>query len=436
VLDGWQEHVADVAMGERDDGRWAASDVGLIASRQNGKNEVVLVRELYGVLVLGEWVIHAAHEFKTTMAAYRRLMTLVEANPDVRDCMIDHHASPAVGYDMRFRGGGKIEFIARTRSSGRGRTGDLLILDEAQELHDDHLDALLPTISARPNPQVWYLGSAPHLDSTVFHRIRARGRAGEADRLAYFEFSADPDADLNDRQAWAQANPAFGVRISEEYIAAERGSMSDAGFAAERLSISPDPLEAGGPFGAQAWANVCDADAAASLRAPIFALDVNPERTYAAIAMANDGPVVEIVDYRPGLEWVPARCVELREKYHAKFAVDKRSPAAAFIDELKRRKVRLIEFDTTDLVRACGAFYDRVSANTVKVRTNDDLNRAVAATVKRPVGDAWAWGRKQSARADISPLVAVTLAVWAVDLKVKPRVVNLAAAMAQLEQEP
>jgi hypothetical protein len=35
----------------------------------------------------------------------------------------------------------------------------------------------------------------------------------------------------------------------------------------------------------------------------------------------------------------------------------------------------------------------------------------VKGAAKRPLGDAWAWSRKSSG-VDISPLVAITLAVW------------------------
>ncbi len=40
------------------------------------------------------------------------------------------------------------------------------------------------------------------------------------------------------------------------------------------------------------------------------------------------------------------------------------------------------------------------------------LDEAAAGAAKRAIGDAWAWTRK-SAAADISPLVAATLALWA-----------------------
>lgn len=408
VLDGWQRDVLDDGLAERADGSWAASEVDLIASRQNGKNGILEVRELGGLVLLGEWIIHTAHLFKTTMESFERLYALVEANADVKDFLVSKHASPASGYTMRFRGGGRISFIARSRSSGRGLTGDVLVFDEAQDLNDEAQGALLPTISARPGAQSWYTGSAPGVGSVVLHRIRQRGRAGEPGRFSYFEFSAPPEADLDDRAAWAQANPAFGVRITEEAIESERMAMSDEMFARERLSISPDLVEAGGPFGKQ-WAAVCDDDAQAS--ADLFAFDANPERSAAGIVAAGAGPILEVVDYRPGTSWLVGRAVELWEKYGAPFAIDRRGPAGSFAPDLEARGVKVIELVDLEMARACGAFFDAVMDGAVKIRSNTDLDTAVAGAAQRPVGDQWVWGRKRSA--DVSLLVAATVAHWA-----------------------
>lgn len=409
VLDEWQRTVLDVSMGERADDSWAASDVCLIASRQNGKNGVVEVREVFGLTVLHETIIHTSHLFTTTRESYDRLMALIEGHPDVKDRLVYSVASPASGYEMRFRDGGRIKFIARSRASGRGLTGDLLIFDEAQDLNDDAQGALLPTISARPGAQTWYFGSAPGINSTVFHRLRKRGRAGEDARLAYFEFSADPHADLDDREAWAQANPALGVRITPEAIEAERASMSDEMFARERLSVSPDLADFGGVFAREQWYGVCDDSLATD--AGMFAFDVSIDRSAAAIAVCGDGPALELVDYRPGTGWLLERLCELYSQHGKPFAFDRRGPAGNFSEELQRRGVQLVDLTLEQFVKSAADFYDGVLGKAFHVRSDRDLDRAVSGAEKRYVADAWTWGRKGDV--DISPLVACSLALWA-----------------------
>lgn len=408
TLDPWQQFVLEHALGERVDGSWAAAEAALIVARQNGKNGVLEPRELFGLVILGEWIIHTSHLFTTTKESYARLMALVEADPDVKNCLTYSVASPASGYEMRFRSGGRIRFIARSRTSGRGLTGDLLVIDEAQDLSDDALGALLPTISARPGSQTWYQGSAPGPTSVVWHRVRQRGRAGGDVRLAYFEFSADPQADLDDRDAWAQANPALGVRITEEAIEAERGAMSDEMFARERLSISPDIVEAGGVIPAEHWDKVCgDVHLGTDVK---FGIDCNPERTKAAIAVA-DGTSVELVEHRSGLGWVIERVRQLHEKWGGVAAVDASGPAGSLIPDLEAAGVPVEQIHAGDFAKACGLFFDRVVEHTVAIRSHSALTQAAMGASTRPAGDAWRWDRRDET-VDISPLCAATVALW------------------------
>jgi hypothetical protein len=408
LLDPWQaDGVLHGAMSYRFGGGWAADKVALIVARQNGKNAVLEARELYGLVVLGEWIIHTSHLFTTTKESYNRLLALIEANPETSELLTYQVASPASGYEMRFKSGGRIRFIARSRTSGRGLTGDLLVFDEAQDLNDDALGALLPTISARAGSQTWYQGSAPGPESVVWHRIRRQGRAGEDDRMAYFEYSAEPDASLDDPAAWAQANPA--PRVTVEAIQAERGSMSDEMFARERLSISPDPVnDADRVFPAAVWDAVCSPDVNPDGRI-MFALDVNPERSAGAVAVADSQGRCELIAQHSGVGWIVDRVEQLVGRWGSTVAVDPYGPAGPFISELEQRNVSVLKVSGNEFAQACGAFYDAVHGGTVKIRRHPALDSAAAGAQKRASGDSWKWARRD-ASVDVSPLVAVTLA--------------------------
>lgn len=423
IADPWQSDAIDDGMAERSDGQWAASEVGLICSRQNGKNVIVEIRELYGAVILGETILHTSHLFKTTRESFKRLLGWVEANPDVRDCITDTKASAQSGFEMSFRSGGRVIFIARSRSSGRGLTGDVLIFDEAQDLSNDAQGALLPTISARPFAQSWYLGSAPNLSSEVFHRYRKRGRAGLEHRFAFREHSADSDCDPDDPEAHAMGNPALGIRVTDETIATERLAMNTEMFLQERLSVSPDIDEAGSVIGSTAWAVVCSPDVKPEGRA-VFAIECNPERSWASVAVADPEGRVELIDYETGTSWLVARSVQLARKWGAPVAVNPAGPAGAFISDLKTAGIKVVEVGSADLAKACGQFYDAVMAQTVSVLTDVRLDRAVVAAQTRPSGDAWIWDRR-SALVDISPLMAATVAFWAA--KTAPNVQLMAA---------
>src|SRR5690606_12913 len=150
--------------------------------------------------------------------------------------------------------GGSIQFIARSKSSGRGFTADLLIMDEAQELSDDALAALLPTISAAPlgNPQQILAGTPPssNMNSDALRRVRDAAIEGSAPALSRHEWSAPDDADPADESAWLAANPARQTRLQLSTVAAGRGAMDENTFRRERL----------GWWATEMWSGVLDMD--------------------------------------------------------------------------------------------------------------------------------------------------------------------------------
>jgi hypothetical protein len=146
-----------------------------------------------------------------------------------------------------------------------------VFFDEAMFLPEISMGAIMPVISAQPDPQVWYMGSAVDQllmeDGVVFASVRERALAGEDPRLAYFEWSLDAEAPdvveetvAGSADAWAQANPAFGVRISGEYVTAERRELDPRTFAVERLGVGDWPRTDGvrSPIESEAWADLED----------------------------------------------------------------------------------------------------------------------------------------------------------------------------------
>jgi phage terminase large subunit-like protein len=425
LLDPWQQDIVNVALAERADASLAASTAFVICSRQNGKNGFLEAVELHDLVLAGAWLIHTAHLFPTAREAFNRLVSLVESHKGVKARLTKKYASPMSGYELHFKGGGKIRFIARSRTSGRGLTGDKLILDESQDLNDEALGALVPTISARPGSQTIYTGSAPSLTSPVSQRLRSKGRRiaeavkrGEAPldpNFAYWEFSASPGSDLDDRAAWADANPALGTRITEAAVMAERASMSDEMFARERLSISPEVDELV-EVALPGWAECATLNSSPEGRVAI-AVDVTPDRMWASIAAAGrraDGSDhVELVDHMKGTARAVERLVELHQRWDpVAVALDPAGPAGSLLADLERAGVAVTLVSAREHASACGALHDAVTQRTLAHLDDGVLNAAVLGAKRRQLGDAWAWDRKRS-DVDISPLVAVTLAKFA-----------------------
>lgn len=415
-LDPWQRFALDVGLAESESGDWSAFEVATVVARQNGKGSLFEALCLAKLFLFGdELIIYSAHEFKTAKEAFRRLSALME-HPALAPRVERQVKNPSeFGFDLR--SGQRIRFFARTSGSGRGWTADTLILDEAYRLNGDAMAALLPTLSTRPNPQVWYGSSAAMATSEQLHAVRRRALAGEGSRLAYLEWSAAEDCEPGDPAAWAQANPAVGHRMTLGFIGAEFEALPLPEFRRERLSIPDEPLGAGA-IPAGPWRATADpAGASLSVSSPRFALDMPPERSSASImtaAMRPDGvPQLEVADYRDGTGWVVARCAELDERYgRPGVVIDGSSAAASFAPELERAGVSVELWKARDVAAACGQLFDAVVNGLVRHVPHRALESAVTGATKRPVADAWAWNRRNPGY-DISPLMGASLALSA-----------------------
>lgn len=434
-LDPWEDSVFRGGLSEGIDGRRAALEVGLVVPRQNGKGTILEAIELEGLFLDPNCrlILHSAHEVPTAHEAFLRLIEDLKAS----DWLYDHverirYANGEAGVDMI--DGKRIRFHARSSGSRRGFSGDRIILDEAFNLPDAAIAAMYPTLSARIDPQVWFASSAPllHPVSDVLRRIIRRGRSGSSpDRLAYFEWCADDDAALDDRAAWAQANPGLGIRLNERVIEGELGIMTPENFALERLGIFPDEIDQiDRVIPADAWATCGDGES--KPKGPLsFALDVSPRNatgpTWASIGAAAEsdrgGIHAELIDRRPGTGWLAERAAELQAKWGGRFAIAKGSPAWSLQEELEAAKVDLLPISTEEHSQACGDLYDAVIESKLRHIDQAELDAAVAGADRRYYQDAWLWSRRNST-VDISPLVAVTLAHWvASKRRPKPKIV-------------
>ena len=142
----WQKLLVYDMLARNNDDEWMHMKFGYAVPRQNGKNEAIAIREMYG-LMHGERILHTAHRTSTEHAAWERLLTILTdaklVDPGSKDKGIYRASGKEHIYlDAYKDGGGRIEFRTRTSKGGLGESYDLLIIDEAQEYQDDQDAAL------------------------------------------------------------------------------------------------------------------------------------------------------------------------------------------------------------------------------------------------------------------------------------------------------
>ena len=426
ALDNWQQWLLEESLAENADGLHAAFEVGIEVGRQNGKGAVLEARQLAGLFVVRERLqVHTAHEFRTTFEHFLRLTNLIDGSPSMSK-KVARIRRGAGEQAIELKTGERLRFIARSGGSGRGMSGDCVYLDEAFAVTPVMIGALLPTLSARPNPQIWFTSSAPMSTSAIMHSLRRRATEGQSSRLFYAAWCNEPGADPDDWDAIARANPALGIRISPEFVEAERAAMPLAEFLRERLGIPDPPPEdsvARDPkLPAEAWAaTVTHLPPAINPGEITLAFDVAPGGEWASIAIAAgtlDSPYVEVIEHQPGTIWLPDRLVDLVSRWQPSVVIcDGGGPAgstiAAVLLAFRQAGITadlLHQVTITELKRACGAFFADVVEGRLKRPPNQGpLENAAADATERRLGEAWAWDRR-NATVPISPLVAVTLA--------------------------
>lgn len=445
----WQRRVADVA-GEIDPetGGLYYREVVITVPRQSGKTSLILpVAVDRGIVPWPQGRQRSVYAAQTRTDARTKLVEeqfeILSGSPLAG--FVRGELRQAAGTEgITWRNGSRHGLMATKKTSGHGRTIDLAILDEFFAQVDDRLEqAVRPAMITRPSAQLWVVSTAG--DQTSFplrakvDRGRERAEAGQYGRIAYFEWSADEDADLDDPASWWSFMPALGHTQTEAAVAGERDGMPDDEFRrafgnqwrdgisalqaipAEDWKACADPGGEVGPDGKVGAGAVPDGRVA-------FAVHVSADSSAASIAVAGrtagGNPTAQVIEHRPGTSWVVPRLVDLQSRWQPlATALNPVSQTAALLNEMISARLEpLITAQARDYAAACGALYNAATAQpseggvllppVFRHRDQGVLNAALAGAGKRRLGDAWAWEERGTA-VDISPLIAVTLASWA-----------------------
>ena len=418
VLDPWQADVLDDWLGRSPSGKWAAPTCGGSVPRQNGKSLLVQGRAEAGMLLYNEQVIYTAHLQKTATETFEEMRDFFES-PRLKKYVSD--IKTALGREqIILKSGARIKFLARTRNGGRGQHGDLLIIDEAQEMDENAQASFLPAISASLNPQTVYVGTPPDpgASGTVFRWIRQRALDGKTERMAWFEFSVDEIGNVKDRQRWADTNPALGRRILPSTVEGESEQMDPDTFARERLGwwapIAEEKQDLA--IDAAAW-DACRSDETKPEGKTAYGIKFSPDGSEiclcGAVIPAEGKARVSLIERKQtsrGTQWL-ADWLNDRYKKAACVVIDGRNGADVLVDKIAdtwKIKGSVIRPSAKEMVAAVGMLTDAINEQTVTWYSQQEALRQSAITsVKRPIGGGWGFGGD-----DAGPVEAAALALY------------------------
>lgn len=427
-LDPWQVDISRILWAQTADGCLANDTVCMSIPRQSGKTYTVAVNVFAECLITpGTTVVWTAHHGFVMRETFTQLAALAET-PALQPHIKPGRAGVKRGAEERsinFRNGSRIVMAARESGALRGVSKvRILVLDEAQILSEAAMADMVPTQNQAPGGVlVIMMGTPPKPsdDSEVWSNQRSEAvsaeKAGRLLELAtWIEFSADSDAETDDKAQWRQANPSYPKRTPLRAIRKLRRLLTEDHFRREALGIWDD-LSTPAVIQPGIWGTLGDAESK-PVRKLVLGVDVSPDREVASVALAGwraDGLVhVELYESRAGVSWLvnwlAARC---EVNPITTVVIDAKSPAATLIPALRRAHVRVVTTNTDDMANACAGFYDACMDGVLRHIDQVQLTRSLNSARKRSIGDRWAWNRK-TADADITPIVAATVAVWAV----------------------
>jgi hypothetical protein len=326
--------------------------------------------------------------------------------------------------------GGLIEFSARSRQAARGFDGiSLVVFDEAQELVDDQVEAIMATLSASTTGtrQLIYTGTPPYpgCPGTVFRRRRTACLNDPGKHDAWHEWSIDTDnlgkIDISDKEHWFATNPALGVRLTEDFTEEEFRSMSADGFARERLGWWAPEITAQDDkaLDLKSW-EACKSsepkpEAVKTAYGVKFSADGSMVCLCGAVVDENDHSRIALIDQQPtgrGIQWL-ADWLNERVKVGCCVVIDGRNGVDLLIDRIRdtwKYKDSIIKPSAHTMVAAASLLVAELGEQTLTWYIGQEaLNQSAISSVKRPISGGWGFGGEDSIAIE-----GCSLALWGV----------------------
>ncbi|CAN7266601.1 phage terminase family protein [Microbacterium foliorum] len=439
----------------------------IIVGRQNGKTLLAAVLAAYWLYVdAARWpdqlpeqqfvVVGAAQKLDIAMKPWRQVRSwgapddlkiglALDRVPELQAFTYPPRTTNGET-ELRTLGGGR--YLPRTFEGARGQSAARLILDELRQQYDyEGWSAIEKSANAMYDSLLVAFSNAGTKRSTVLKGVRETAHAGVNDpETQWFiaEWSAEPNAKLDDPIAFAQANPSAGYLPGMSIAGLMRAAAEAPEKNVERIEVLGQWVTAtvDNFIEVEDWKRLHETVAEVLATIPpgartVWAIDTSTSRSrttwIAAAVLTEDGtPFVTVRVKRPGWAWVIPYLTELAQASgHVEVAVQSKGvPAVDFLKAIeeaefeikgKRSKFVLHAIDWSGFALATGRIRDRVRDGDIVLIEQPDIVTAVSGGVVRSYAENVGWSREKSMPVDIAGLCAMTLALYALESLEPPK---------------
>ena len=281
----WQKWVLEDMLKIDKDGNWQKRSAILCVARQSGKTHLARMLILTHLFIWqSKSIIGISSNRNMALQTFRDVAYIIEDNPFLKNQV--RSIRYANGQEsITTETGCRYEILAATRDGTRGKTANFLFVDELREISEEAWQAATP-ITRATSGQIFACSNAGDYFSTVLNTVRENALSYPAKSLGYYEYSAPQHCKINDKKAWAMANPALGYTITEQTLSEAVATNSIEATRTEMLCQWIDSLQSPWVYGSIESCSQSDLVLPVGSQT-VLAFDVAPTKRSGALVAAQ-----------------------------------------------------------------------------------------------------------------------------------------------------
>jgi phage terminase large subunit-like protein len=414
----WQEYVLKDMLTVDKTGLWVRKTNLILVARQNGKTHLARMLILAHLIKWETNVLIMSSNRSMALDTFRQVTQLIETNDHLKGFVKQiRYANGTESIEML--SGARLDVVASTRDGSRGRTvNGLLFIDELREIDEEGYRAAMPTTRAHAGSHILLTSNAGDAFSKVLNDLRERALDHPPKSFGFYEYSAPQYCKINDRVAWAQANPALGYTITEEAIEEAISTSPIENTRTETLCQWIDSLSSPWPHGVLEETSNSELTITPGALT-MFGFDVSPSRRNASLVagqMMPDGKIaigiLETFESQVAVDdlKIAASVKGWADIYRPRMVLFDKYTTATIAERLANAGVVTQDCSGQQFYQACGDLLTGLVNHTVVHNGQDELIQQFNNCAAKVNDSAWRIVKRKSA-GDVSAPISIAMVV-------------------------